>query len=355
MNIYIDESGIFANPHGRPQALSCVGALVIPSAIVDKVLEAFSDLRDRWLGSVAEMKGSDLDEPQVAAVVELLNRHDTIFKVAAIDLALHTPSDIALWRQEQQEEVTRNLTDKMHPQLISDVKRLRSAMERLSDPLCVQAELSTLVVDDTIRDSTLYYCQRAPKELAAFHWAIDAKDRKLTKYERLWREVVMPFLQSESLREAHPKLIEGDYSHFERFCAVKDKAPDHLRHAVHDPDKPFHFVDLKMIMRESMRFVQSHKDPGVQLADILVTSFRRALDGTLGEEGWQNLGSLMILKRTQTVQFIALRPRSKAQPGVARCTVPYAGILKRIASSAKEMISRDFEKRVEASQRDDGN
>ena len=71
MNIYIDESGIFANPNSRSKALSCVGALVIPTCSIDKVLSKFADLRNGWLGSTAEIKGSKLNEEQVASVVEL--------------------------------------------------------------------------------------------------------------------------------------------------------------------------------------------------------------------------------------------------------------------------------------------
>ena len=343
MNIYIDESGIFANPNSRSKALSCVGGLVIPTCFVDKVLSTFTDLRNSWLGSTGEIKGSQLNEEQVSSVVELLKRYDVIFKVGAIDLALHKPEDIANWRKKQEQKITENLNDKFHPQLISDIKKLRSATERLSDPLFIQAILSTSVVDDIHRESTLYYCQRLPKELGTFHWIIDAKDRKLTKYERLWREIIQPFLESESLRQPHPRLIGGDYKYYERFMGVKDRAPEHLRNYVQDPNKPFHFSDIGMIMAESMHFTQSHKNLGVQLADILVTSFRRALDRTLGEKVWKDLGSLMILKRNETVRFISLKPRRKDEPQYSRYNVPYAGILKIITSSAKVMISKDFE------------
>ncbi len=343
MNIYIDESGIFANPNSRSKALSCVGALVIPTCSIDKVLSKFADLRNGWLGSTAEIKGSKLNEEQVASVVELLKRYDVIFKVGAIDLALHKPEDIANWRKKQEQEITKNINDKFHPQLISDIKKLRSATERLSDPLFIQAILSTSVVGDIHRESTLYYCQRLPKELGAFHWIIDAKDRKLTRYERLWREIILPFLQSQSLREPHPRLIGGDYKYYGRFMGFKDRAPDHLRSYVQDPNKPFHFSDIGMIMTESMHFTQSHKNLGVQLADILVTSFRRALDRTLGEEVWKDLGSLMILKRIETVRFISLKPRRKDEPQYSRYNVSYAGILKIITSSAKSMLSKEFE------------
>lgn len=343
MNIYIDESGIFANPNNRSKALSCVGALVIPICLIDDVLNDFINLRNSWLGPSAEIKGSDLNETQVASVVELLKRYDVIFKVGAIDLALHKAEDIAHWRKKQEQGITRNLNDKFQPQLISDIKKLRSATERLSDPLFIQAILSTLVVDDILREATLYYCQRLPKELGAFHWIIDAKDRRLTRYERLWRGIILPFLQSESLREPHPRLIGGDYSYYKRFMGVKGRAPHHLRNHVQDPDKPFHFSDIGMIMTESMHFTQSHKNLGVQLADILVTSFRRALDRTLGEEAWKDLGSLMVLKLNETVRFIELKPRRKDEPQYSRYSVPYAGILKIITSSAKVMISKDFE------------
>ena len=343
MNIYIDESGIFANPNSRSEAISCVGALVIPTCFIDEVLSDFTDLRNSWLGSTAEIKGSELNEEQVVSVVKLLNRYDVIFKVGAIDLALHKPEDIANWRKKQEQKITENLNDKFHPQLISDIKKLRSATERLSDPLFIQAILSTSVVDDILRESTLYYCQRLPKELGSFHWIIDAKDDKLTRYERLWCEIIQPFLQSMSLRKSHPRLIGGDYTYYKRFMGVKDRAPHHLKNYMQDPNKLFSFSDIGMIMSESMHFTQSHKNLGVQLADILVTSFRRALHRTLGEEVWEDLGSLMILKRNETVRFISLIHRKEDEPQYIRYNVPYAGILKTITSSAKVMISKNFE------------
>ena len=72
MNIYIDEAGIFANPRRLDSCPSVVGAIVIPTSSHAELLDRFDSLKSLWGHAATEVKGSALDEVQVAQALCLL-------------------------------------------------------------------------------------------------------------------------------------------------------------------------------------------------------------------------------------------------------------------------------------------
>jgi hypothetical protein len=108
----------------------------------------------------------------------------------------------------------------------------------------------TEVVHRTLSNATLYYVQRHPRELSRFSWIIDGKDPgRITEWERWWRDVVGPLLQSRAIDHPLPVLQGADYSYFEKFNM---EAPEGYREAfgVHEET----VFNISAIVTENITF-----------------------------------------------------------------------------------------------------
>ena len=112
-----------------------------------------------------------------------------------VDLSFQSDADVRAHQMEQARRITATLTPKHHPNLQRELQDLRSSLESLAPQLYAQSVLIFELIHRTLRDATLYFCQRQPKEQGAFHWEIDAKgNRGITQWEQWWTKVVLPIL-----------------------------------------------------------------------------------------------------------------------------------------------------------------
>jgi hypothetical protein len=325
MHIFIDESGTFKG------GVSVVGALIIPDVRLVKLEKKYATFRPELPQEKGEVKGRLLSERQVASVVSMLARYEVLFEITAIDMAIHIDADIADHKARQAEGLTRNLTDEHHPNLRAGLFDLRRRLEEMADQLYVQSVVTFALVERIIDHTTLFYSQRIPKELAAFHWIIDGKEQRgITDYERWWSLVVMPLMQSGSLQRPLKMLRGSDYSHFERF---RTTLPEYLKLHIPGPRNDDDATDLRKLMTESFRF-SSDPEPGLEMVDILANATRRAMTGRLGIEGWREIPRLMVHSRSQYIEIVSLL---KARP--SRRDWPYMSILQHFSRDGKDMIA----------------
>ena len=341
MYIYVDESGIFANPGKKDMAVSCMAALVIPETFQKYIFKRFKYLKSNWgMGSI-EPKGSQLDEKQVFQVVSVLNRYNVIVKACVIDMGLHSDAHILEHKQGQADAITTNLTPKHHPNLVRQLEEIRVRLKQLPNQLYVQSCVLTELVDSVIRVSTLYYCQRVPSTLSSFRWVIDAKGENISEYEDLWSTIVMPMIQSISLSNPMIFLEGGDYSSFDRkFDMTMHAPPEYLiPHIGHDKAvEPFYCCNAKKIMTEYLAFESSEKNMGLQLADIVTNAIRRALHGNLQMDGWGDLGKLMVETEKGKNTLTMLLLHNDAVPKGR----PYGAIFQHFDKQSKPMLNPKF-------------
>lgn len=305
MHIYIDESGSFLVPKDKKSRVSCVAALVIPSSRRREVVKEFKRLRASW-GSAEEVKGSKLDENQVAATISLLRGYDVLAEICAIEMGGHTEQQVSDYKRMQADKLVESVTPEHHPDVIREADQLRATVLGMSNQLFVQSFMMILLIDRLIEIVPLYYCQRARDDLGSFYWTIDAKDRDVTKSEQWWSTVMMPMIQTRSMSRPSYDVEEFDYGYFDRFRVTLDKAPDLFREAVEDPEAPFTAIDFKLLMQEHFEFADSRTNLGLQLVDVIASATTRAFNGTLKEKGWRDLGSLIVRRTDQTVRMIRL-------------------------------------------------
>ena len=307
MNIFVDEAGIFVIPQKDKSTVSCVGALVLPESSTTEIFNCFEKLKESWGVRIGEIKGNQLNEDEVSSLINLLDKYDIIFQVTAIDMNMQTDIHLTKHRLLQAEKLTEKLTEKHQRTLIKQLQEIKRYLENLTNQLYVQASCTFELLYNVIQKATLYYSQRIPTELGEFYWFIDAKDKDITPFEEFWSKLIIIALQSKSFREPFISLSDGDYSYFEKYCGISQEPPAHIKHVV-SKTRPFEFIKIKEIYKKHLRFEQSHANLGIQMVDMLTTSIRRAMNGSLQRNGWENIGKLMVqsLKGSNTIQLINL-------------------------------------------------
>lgn len=313
MRIFIDESGIFIPPTKRHHSFSLVLAVITPSAAEANPLSEFRSLRDSWPKQSGEIKGSSLDEPQAAQLIDLISRYDALVNFKALDMAMHPPTVIDEIKRHQADAVTAHLTGEHRPALASQLIALEKSVRSMPNQLFLQAFLMINLILEALEEGTLYYVQREPEELGEISWTIDRKDHSPTEMEKTWTTLILPICENHFA--IHPlKTLEGaDYSHFEaRYGFKAEAADDEWKKHFHWLEETYGFrpsdgeivIQARPILTERFEFLDSRDSLGLQLADMLAAILRRALNGNLQLGGWKDFGKLLLRKSQPGSSFV---------------------------------------------------
>jgi hypothetical protein len=326
MHIFVDESGSFVRP-ATGRNLSCVGALVVPDGRLIVLERKFKRLVAGWNFPNGEVKGSALDESQIASVISLLRNAGCYFFVGGTEMSVNEPAAMQALQAEQTRLLTADLTPAHSEAVRQQAADLQARYQRMPLQLFLQSVVLTSVVKRVIDLASLRFALVGPaRELGAYHWVIDAKSPEAqTANEEAWQLLAAPFLHYQSLVSAGVRAVEGDYSHFDRNFSI---FVDDERQS----PRPRAGFNLNKILYDSMRFAESAATPGLQLADIVTNAFRRALMGRLRPAGYYHLGELMLRHNGRTVEFLRIGPRSGDSPQVPEYEDPYHLIVRHARS-----------------------
>ena len=87
-------------------------------------------------------------------------------------------------QKRQANYLRRGVDERFHPNLVAQVHELADQTEEMAPQLYVESVMLTQLIVSVIQTGTLLYSQLLPESLGRFAWAIDAKDREPTNYER---------------------------------------------------------------------------------------------------------------------------------------------------------------------------
>jgi Protein of unknown function (DUF3800) len=313
MRIYIDEAGLFAPPSTEPHSYSLVLALAIPSSFEAELFYEFLRLRDDWPIKAIEIKGSKLDESQAAGLIELVSHYDVLVNFFAIDMATHGDVISGELKMRQADELTAHLTPAHHPEVVAQLYRDADDIRAMPNQLFLQSFLTIQLILEVIQETTLYYVQRIPEELGEFGWFIDPKDRTITQMEEMWTKYILPMGESYFARKPMAVLEEADYSYFDASYAIATKDEETKRHLqwmeeIYGPRIAGRTVVRKanLLLSGNRAFPDSRDSLGIQLADMLATVLRRALNNRLGYAGWKDYGKLLVVKAKGESHFLQL-------------------------------------------------
>jgi hypothetical protein len=313
MRIYIDEAGLFVPPSTEPHSYSLVLALAIPSKFEEELFYEFLRLRDGWPIKGVEIKGSKLDESQAGSLIELVSRYDVMVEFLAIDMATHGDVVTRDLKTRQADELTAHLTSAHDPGVVAQLHQDADYIRAMPNQLFLQSFVTIHLVLEVIQEATLYYSQRLPEELEEFAWIIDPKDRAITQMEEMWTTYILPMGESHFARKPMFVLKDADYSHFDaRYTIAADDEETKLHlewmEQIYGPKLAGRrsVTNAKLLLSGNRTFPDSRDSLGIQLADMLATILRRALNNRLGYAGWKHYGKLIVDKRRAESRFLQL-------------------------------------------------
>lgn len=330
MHIYIDESGSFTLPAVTSKvSIGCVASITIPSSSLDVVEQEVAKVLRKHFPST-EPKGNLLSEQIRHEIFDILSKYDVLVQAACVDLSMHSNANIKKWQSQMAAFLRASITDKHQPSMRKDVFELADRIEKLSLPLLAQFEVLNALIYNIIQTNTFYFAQRLPAELGNFHWIIDGKAKQETEFEKLWLEMLPAYLQMRTFKAPFVFLKESDYSFYSRFQSNKTSGLEDDEGA----------SNIKMIMRESLKFIDSKDSIGIQLADIVANTIRRAFHGNLEISGFDNLGQLMAEKFdfSHPITFLSLDENL-----VGNYSVPYGKLLTVMRRGNKKRLIDEFD------------
>lgn len=330
MNIYIDEAGVFIKPLQNKCAVSAVGALIIPEKKEKIIFSKFQALKNKWGFNGKEVKGSQLNESQVACVIEMLEKYNVMFEVIAIDMNIQNDDGITTHKLDRAQKMVSCITNEFNETLIANLHQTKKEIESLSNQLYIQVSLTIELLIQVFQKTMLNYSLRKPKELELFKWTVDAKNINITTSEKIWKTLILPLAQSRSFDEPLLMIKEGDYSHYYKNRKSGD-IPNYLSEHVKDKD-PNSFTELNSVYSD-IRFTDSRNNLGVQLADILTTSIRRSMNGNLQEKGWKNFGNIIVMGKKQSITLLNMDEDSNFEK--YEMDPPYFEVIAHLDKTAK--------------------
>ena len=335
MKIYIDESGSFSvDEMGQAHSVSCVAALVIPSVKEGDVFEFFEQWKSHFIlrrnkpNKNAEIKGRDLNEADFESFLLGLANFDLMLEVDVIDLGLTADAEIKKHQAAMAVSHAKSIAGSK-----TNTRFSRDVIASLSLPNYVQMLSTSALIYKILAVGINYYAQRFPKELGDFQWIFDAKDpSKVIDYEKTLTNIVQPLVQTYCLDRPLISVDGFDYSYFQKYCIdekyvlegyKKNKSTDSL------------FMNISEIMQK-MHFVQSHTNPGVQLADFLANCVRRAISGRLQFDGWKYLSSLIVMRKNGAIPIARFDELAEG-----RAFTTMANFVNYFRSNGKKMLVPD--------------
>jgi Protein of unknown function (DUF3800) len=335
MHIYIDESGIFRNPANKDNVASCIAALAVPTTKKKELFKQFKALTRNWRDKNGEVKGSKLDEPQIASIIALLRKFDVILELIVIDLGLHTEEEITKFKEIQVSDMIGDIPPDHKPDVLKRATEIQSMFASMSTQLVIQANLMFLVIPRILFHMVLYYARRIPQELQWFYWTVDAKNESKNAYEDAWSTALYPVMAGQGAQNPIPFVEGGDYSYFEQFEQKDTEAVRRIEREKGVERGTLSSIRLGGIFEKHFEFQDSRWNVGLQMADVLANAAQRALNGKLQISGWGEIGRLMIQRSPSPIQFVKFDMNAKKGDTTSMTDSPFYQPLKLMGAKAR--------------------
>ncbi len=298
MNIYIDESGSFADAPAS-SAWNCVGAYIIPEATRKSAVAVLNHLK-RVSGVAAqdELKLRDVAEAAYFEFLGSLIELQGVLFAVCIDAGAQTRAQTEEHRDEQADLIVEHKERMRYPEGKQVLETLAAEIRGISPQLYVQLRCHAYLIEAILRRAVNYFALRNPRCLKQIRWRVDQKNAEVNVFETCYLRLCLPLLQSFSLTEPMIRIEGVDYSGFNNYVYPVGEEPTYLQQEYGFPareagSRP---VNLTKLLTENHEFVDSEASWGVQLADLLSSGVRRCLRGGFQDNrrAAELLGKLMI-------------------------------------------------------------
>ncbi len=296
LHIYIDESGSFVSATDEG-SWNLTSALVIPSPDKRKCIKALRNLKvENGFKYNEEIKLKHVSEDSyLKFLAGLATTNCTVYPVAT-DAGSQLVRDIEYQRDTQANKIEEHKNKMHYPEVAQMLEDIANKVRALAPQLYLQFVCQIALVSDVVRKSILFYVQRTPKQLNSFRWRIDEKTGGVSSFEKSFRLLVPPLLQSESIKEPDIHVSDFDYSAMQDFFYTKDTKPTYLEEHYDIKTSSEGGLNIGKLVWDDFEFVDSKTEEGVQISDLIVSGLRRTLRGDFNndQEISEALGSLMV-------------------------------------------------------------
>lgn len=314
--------------HPRCESWSVVVAVAVPETSRRDLTKICEQLRRNRSSGSGEVKLPQLGERGYLEFLGQLASIDLAVFATATDSGLNTPQTVEAHQAAQVADIRANIPRMEFEGGHAGMQLLANQLESISPQLYVQLVCQVDLIDDVIRRGINYYVQRHPATLREIRWRIDQKNSTRTNYEHAFEKIAPPLLQARSIREPMFRIRGFDYRHFRKFEFAVGEYPDYLQ--TEYGLSPTEGFNLGKLIREDIKFLDSRRCNGVQIADLLASGIRRVLkqafDDPLAIAA--ALGRLTVenSRGRSSINFVSLGIEDALSPAtaeVARCMNAY--------------------------------
>lgn len=312
MKIYIDESGLFSkhsDQNNIDKAWCTVGAITVPHHTEKKVNSALINLKKSLnLKPTDEVKNRpDPESACFIAFIEALKDANCIVHAMTTNRSLLCDEKTNEHKRNQIEARKRYLNlegGKFSREellvLQAELNIISNLIEKSSiqeyNQIILQSALISFMLDKTIT----FYAKTAPRELSRFTWIYDRKNDSPNigahTFESLFLKLMPPFVEVSFIRELRGLLnFKDGYKYFFRNFGLESSDAGMIAEEIYKRKRiykidyskyselmlPFDFIKL---LSDASGFDNSARNPGIQVADLVISSINRLLRGNVGNK-----------------------------------------------------------------------
>lgn len=278
MLVHFDESGDYGFPEDR---FDCYvqAALICPDSRLSQVEHFVAERQADW--GVEELHASSLTTDQLLQVCRFIEGSPCQLLASVTDTVMTTPAQIAEFRLSQAARLKENL-DTYHSRggnvkeiedwMLRNIKRAGLATQ-VTHGEFLQAYFMLELIAEAFRKSLINFLDDMwRQDFHEFNFILDAKlPAKMAAGEKFLNDVIVPTLGSrpgtsiitvDTWRRAPIHPFHAKYSVSDGRVAGRD---------VGDA------IDLKLVFEHGLQFEPSHERAGLQLADAVAYTVRRAV------------------------------------------------------------------------------
>lgn len=308
MKIYIDESGLFsahADLNTVDKAWCTVGAVSVPHFKERALCKALIELKETLgVKPVDEIKNQrpDPGSPIFISFIEKLKDANCTIHAMTANRSLLNDGKTDLHKQTQIDGRERYLDQKkeaigkkraalMRAEVDEITKLIWASSAQEYNQVIIQSALIAFMLDKLL----VFYETRNPGELSRFSWVFDKKNQNPGVSEFLFSKLMPAFVEVGFIRE--PRGIPPSENAYKYFfgnygvgSASRGMSSDDLLEK-----KMLYGIDYSQISGAMMsfdfgkllngdsRFCDSKRSPGLQVADLVVSSLNRLLRGNVDD------------------------------------------------------------------------
>lgn len=336
VNIYVDESGSFANSTTRG-SWNVVVALAAAETGRKAIAKAVRLVRkSAGAHPEEEVKLKHVAEHSYLEFLGAMRHHDLLIFATATDAGMNSTERVARHQRMQVAKIREAIPCMRHEAGRLAVELLASQVESISPQLYVQLVCQVNLLCDVLNRSINFFAQRRPATLREFRWRIDQKNTARTTFEDAFEKIAPMLLQTRSIKEPFSKVEGFDYSAMKAYEFELGKGADYLQtvHGFPDMDS----LNLQKIIRGNMEFVDSKSLDGVQAVDLIASGLRRLLRGEFSDNKGVARGLSRLFVQAQrgssVISLVTMAPE-EASPS------PYVtDMIRTINNGSKRMLAQ---------------